>query len=200
VAFIVLLAGPGVPGEQLLRTQGAANMKATGLGSKVVDLQNQLQKRLFEAIKAEKDSAALEKRLREVIDDVAAKLNDDDKKLFGSLKGQIEGQIPLMRSAWLRFFLTYDPQDTLRKVRCPVLALNGEKDVQVDAKENLPAIHKALANGGNKDFNTREMPKLNHLFQTCDSGAVAEYAQIEETFAPVALEVIGDWLARHTGR
>jgi hypothetical protein len=104
----------------------------------------------------------------------------------------------MVLSPWFRHFLDYDPRPALRKTKCPVLALDGEKDLQVDAKTNLKAIADALKEGGNKDFTVREVPNLNHLFQTCKTGAVSEYNSIEETFAPLALETIGDWILERT--
>jgi hypothetical protein len=80
----------------------------------------------------------------------------------------------------------------------PVLAINGEKDVQVSSERNLRAIEQALREGDNRDFKVREMEGLNHLFQTAKSGAVSEYAEIEETIAPAALEEIGHWIETHT--
>jgi hypothetical protein len=74
--------------------------------------------------------------------------------------------------------------------------MNGDKDVQVDAKENLPAIAQALEAGGNRDVTIKELPKTNHLFQTCTTGALSEYAQIEETLSPAALELMGDWIVK----
>jgi pimeloyl-ACP methyl ester carboxylesterase len=96
--------------------------------------------------------------------------------------------------------LTYDPRSSLEKTRCPVLALNGQRDLQVLPQENLTIIREALTAGGNADFETHELPELNHLFQTSATGQVAEYGQIEETFAPSALELIGDWILRHVGK
>ncbi len=84
------------------------------------------------------------------------------------------------------------------KVRCPVLAINGEKDLQVPAKENLAAIRLALEAGGNKDHTVLALPNLNHLFQTSRTGAISEYAQIEETISPAALDTISKWILRHT--
>ncbi len=104
----------------------------------------------------------------------------------------------LVFTPWFRFFIDYDPRPALRKVRCPVLALNGDKDVEVVARENLPAIEKALKEGGNKDFTVLALPGLNHMFQTCKTGAGSESITIEETLAPVALKTVGDWIARHT--
>jgi len=99
---------------------------------------------------------------------------------------------------WFRFFLTYDPQPALRKVQVPILALIGEKDLQVPPKENLAAIGKALDEGGNKDHTLKEMPGLNHLFQTAKTGSITDYGRIEETFAPAALQEIASWIRKHT--
>jgi hypothetical protein len=96
--------------------------------------------------------------------------------------------------------LAYDPRATLKQVKCPVLALNGEKDLQVAAAENLAAIRESLQAGGNHRVKTMELPGLNHLFQRCTTGAVAEYSEIEETFNPGALKLISDWILETVGR
>ena len=106
----------------------------------------------------------------------------------------IDSEVKKVESPWFRFFLTFDPRPTLAKVKCPVLAVNGEKDLQVPPKENLGEIEKALKKGGNTRVTVKELPGLNHLFQTCKTGSVAEYGIIEETIAPAALKVIGDWV------
>jgi hypothetical protein len=90
--------------------------------------------------------------------------------------------------------MTYDPATALRKVTCPVLAINGEKDTQVLPQQNLPAIRAALEQAGNKHFEIDELPGLNHLFQTATTGVPAEYAQIEETISPGALEKMASWI------
>ena len=108
-------------------------------------------------------------------------------------------QCAKMLSPWFRRFLTLDPRDYLKKVTCPVLAINGEKDLQVPPKQNLPEIKKALEAGGNKDVTTLELPSLNHLFQNCKTGSPNEYADIEETFAPTALELVTTWIRKRNG-
>ena len=95
---------------------------------------------------------------------------------------------------WFRFFLTYDPAPTLTEVRCPVLAVTGENDLQVPPKENLSVIGEALNAGGNRNVTLMELPGLNHLFQTSETGAPSEYGQIEETMSPVLLEAVSDWI------
>ncbi|MCI0525240.1 MAG: hypothetical protein L0Y75_08275 [Acidobacteria bacterium] len=103
-----------------------------------------------------------------------------------------------MNSPWFRYFLTFDPRPALQKVKCPVLALNGENDLQVAVNENLREIEAALKAGGNKDVTIARLPKLNHLFQTSETGSPNEYIKIEETIAPVALKTIGDWILKQT--
>ncbi len=135
-------------------------------------------------MKGEKDDAVLEKKVRE--------------KLAGQVSpGQLGAQIKAISSPWFRYFIEHDPATALRKVTCPVLAINGEKDLQVPPKQNLPAIRKALEAGGNKNFEVAELPGLNHLFQTAKTGAPREYAEIEETMSPVALEKIASWVLKH---
>jgi len=106
----------------------------------------------------------------------------------------IKMTIQQVTSPWFRFFLFYDPVPALRKVQCPVLALNGEKDLQVPARVNLEGIKLAVTQGGNSRIVTAMMPGLNHLFQHATTGSPTEYAGIEETFAPEALSTINDWI------
>jgi fermentation-respiration switch protein FrsA (DUF1100 family) len=107
-------------------------------------------------------------------------------------------QIKTVSSPWFRDLLTYDPAPTLTKLTCPVLVLNGEKDLQVPPSQNLPPIRKALEAGGNKNFEIIELPGLNHLFQTAKTGGIGEYAEIEETMSPAAMEKISSWVLKQT--
>ena len=102
-------------------------------------------------------------------------------------------------SPWFRYFMTTDPAQFLRRVQCPVLALNGTLDLQVDVDQNLPPIEAALAEAGNDDVTTHRLDKLNHLFQTAQTGSVAEYGQIEETVAPEVLELMAAWITARVG-
>jgi fermentation-respiration switch protein FrsA (DUF1100 family) len=103
----------------------------------------------------------------------------------------------MLTSPWFRFFLDYDPLPNLQKTTCPVLVLYGQNDLQVPAKVNMPLLQKAFAKAGNKDADIRQLALLNHLFQHSYSGSPAEYAAIQETFAPEALQTISDWLEPH---
>jgi fermentation-respiration switch protein FrsA (DUF1100 family) len=99
-----------------------------------------------------------------------------------------------MNSPWIRHFLSYDPRPTLEQVTVPVLAINGEKDLQVPAEINLTEIAAALERGGNPDATALMLPGLNHLFQEADTGSPSEYAQIPETMNPAALDAVSSWI------
>ena len=183
VRFIVLMAGPGVPGDQIIVEQGRLIEEAAGATKEKAAQDADKQRELFALVEKEKDGAILDKELRA---NLAGRVPD----------AQIDMAIQQVTSPWMRYTLTYDPATALRKVACPVLALNGEKDLQVSAAQNLPAIKKALEEGGNKQIEIDELPGLNHLFQTAKTGSPTEYAQIEETISPVALDKVASWILK----
>ncbi len=192
VAFVVLLAGTGVPGDEILEAQSSLILKAMGAKAEDVDKQVAIARKTYQTLRTVLDDAALDKALAALQTEALDALADPKLKELG--KAQSEAQMKMIKTPWFRYFLTYDPRPALSKVKCPVLAINGENDLQVPPKQNLPEIAKALKSGGNLDVTTRELPGLNHLFQTSKTGAPSEYASIEETFSPKALEVIGDWI------
>lgn len=194
IAYVVLMAGPGLPGEEILILQGALVAKAEGKSDEQIAENRELQERIFEIIRSEKDPQAAEARMRLTIKDGLTRLSAVDKEATSVTVEFVEAQVQAVQSPWFRFFLTYDPRPALRKVKCPVLALNGEKDLQVPARENLAAIEGALKVGHNPRMTVKELPKLNHLFQTSETGRISEYARNEETIAPIALELIGSWI------
>jgi len=108
----------------------------------------------------------------------------------------VESQFKVLTTPWMVYFLKYNPATSLEKVKCPVLAINGDKDLQVPSKINLDAIQKALSKGGNTKATMKELPGLNHLFQECTTGSPQEYIKIEQTFSPTALNVISDWITQ----
>ncbi|HRX11920.1 MAG TPA: alpha/beta hydrolase [Draconibacterium sp.] len=188
IAFIVLLAGPGIKGEQIVYKQVELLNRAAGLTEEQVTQKLHLQKKIFDILLNEKDTVNQMERLQQAFSNgTYATMSDDGKKI-------VDTNLNVLKTRWFQFFLTYDPYPALVKLECPVLALNGGKDLQVPPKENLNAIEKALKEGGNKNFKTVEIENLNHLFQTCGTGAVAEYAQIEETISPAVLEILRDWI------
>jgi hypothetical protein len=198
VAFIVLLAGTGIPGDQILYLQQAAIARQMGASTPTILINRAVEQLLLTAIKRGTDPAAPDPKSKQPVDDRRAPPPKDDKKpADNEASAAMDKLAKRVGSPWLRFFISYDPRPALREVRCPVLALIGSKDIQVPAKENLPEIEKALKAGGNKNYMVKELPNLNHLFQTCRTGNIDEYGRIEETFAPSALELIADWVSRH---
>ncbi|HEV3039611.1 MAG TPA: alpha/beta fold hydrolase [Candidatus Angelobacter sp.] len=184
VAFIVMMAGSGVPGDAIITEQLRLIEEASGKSHEQAVKDAADEEEVLALVKREKNDAVLENELRE--------------KLAGRIpKAQLGAAIQQATSPWFRYFVAYDPSSALIKVKCPVLAINGEKDLQVPPGQNLPAIRKALEAGGNKDFEVNELPGLNHLFQTAKTGSPSEYGSIEETISPVALEKMASWILKH---
>ncbi len=187
VAFIVLMAGPGVIGSRLLIEQERALSLAMGASASVAATGEEKMRQLYALAAGPMDTASLNVALKRQL-----------------LADQVPPQkiallIKAMDSPWMRYFLRYDPAPTLERVRCPVLALGGSKDLQVPAEQNLGGIRRALIAGGNRHFEVKEMAGLNHLFQPAHTGLVSEYATIPITIAPAALVTITRWVKRQAG-
>ncbi len=199
VAFIVLLAAPGFPGDKILEMQTELIAKAQKLASEeeIMRAKN-LNKQIYLIIKQEEDNKIAEKKIRKIIEDALAETPEKEREAMGKSETMIDKEIQQLLSPWFRFFLSYDPKPALKKIKFPVLAINGEKDLQVPPEENLTAIEEAFKAGGNKNYIVKELPGLNHLFQKATTGLPAEYGQIEETFSPTALKLIGDWIKEQT--
>lgn len=202
VAFIVMMAGPGITGEEILYLQSDLISRAEGVDNETIARNNALMKSIYSVIKEEQNDNIAAEKLQKLILDEVANMSEEEKQNSGfsedDLDSQVNSQVQNLISPWMRFFLTYDPAPTLMKVKCPVLAINGEKDLQVPPEENLRAIEEALKAGGNRDYTVKELPGLNHLFQTAETGSPSEYAKINETISPKALELIGDWILERT--
>ena len=194
VDFIVLMAGTGIVGKELLKKQTALILKANGYDEEKIKRDIDVLSRMYEVIVNEKDTSVAREKIKEIFDKSYAELTNEEKKEIGDPTQFFNQQVKTLLSPWFRFFLRYDPYPTLTKVKVPVLAINGEKDLQVPPEENLEMIKKALKEGGNKNYKVIELPGLNHLFQTAETGSPAEYSKIEETISPVALKTITDWI------
>ncbi|MBN1362351.1 MAG: alpha/beta fold hydrolase [Sedimentisphaerales bacterium] len=200
VSFIVLMAGTGVTGAQIIEGQITRLLKAAGAEPSVIDASLAAQRQVVDIARRETDVEVMKQKVREVMAQSVSRLDEKEKQALGYSDAYVDMQAAGVASPWFRFFLSYDPRPTLMKVRCPVLAVNGALDVQVWADENLPVIEDALKAGGNTDVTIRKLPGLNHLFQTASTGDIREYARIEETFAPTALETIAAWIDSQVGR
>lgn len=195
VAFLVLLAGPGLTGEQILLMQAGIINKKAGLNDKELAADNLLRTKIFAAIKKNSDNEKATTKVKAFFRS-SKKKNPEMKGLSQLDDNQIDLFIQQCTTPWFRTFLVLDPIDYLSKVHCPLLALNGSLDVQVPAKENLEAIEKALIFGGNSSYSIEEIPGTNHLFQQAKTGNVDEYGKIEETMSPEVLEKIATWIGK----
>ena len=186
VAFVVMMAGPGAPTRELMKAQRAAISKPWASRPAMIAAN--------EVTQAKVEAALAEAKPYEEAKADAIKL----LVAAGVPEAAAPGQIAQLNSVWYKWFIAYDPAPTLRKLKMPVLALDGDKDTQVISSLNLPAIREALK--ANPDATAVELPGLNHLFQTATTGGPAEYAQIEETTAPAALNLMVDWVVKHSHR
>ena len=184
VAWIVLMAGPGIPGDTILAEQGRLIRAAMGISPEASAKAGDVNGKVIAIVKASKDEADARAKAKPLL--LAA----------GMTENAADAAVTTFASDWFRFFFNYDPAPTLAKVRVPILAIDGSLDLQVPPKEDLAAIKAATR--GNPDVTTLELPGLNHLFQTAKTGAPNEYQTIEETLSPAALKVMGDWIEAHT--
>lgn len=193
IAFIVSLAGTGVKGEEIIHRQNSDISSAMEAEEKDIKEAIATNKKLFAVLKKEPDNDKAEEKINAVYKKILMKKKTSPEDIEKSIK-QLATIFNKMSYTWFRYFIITDPATYWKKVKCPVLALNGEKDLQVVADVNLPAIEKSLRKGGNKSVETISLPGLNHLFQHCETGLPTEYGEIEETFSPEVLKIISDWI------
>ncbi|MCH7785815.1 MAG: alpha/beta fold hydrolase [Bacteroidetes bacterium] len=193
VAFIILLAGPGLPGSDIITMQAELIARVKGETEENIKTGKDFNIKVFKEINTQTDVTELKNTLDNIFSEFYDNLSKEEKEKTGSKKSFLLRSKTLL-TPWFRYFLKYDPRPTLEKVKCPVLALNGEKDLQVPPKENLKEIEIALKKGDNKNFKIVELPGLNHLFQTAKTGSPSEYSKITETFSPKALKIILEWI------
>jgi uncharacterized protein len=193
VAFIVSLAGPGVSGEDIINRQSADISRVSGVDDKKIKESISANRKIFAILKKEADNKNAFDKMTAEYKKILEKKKIPMEELEKELK-QFQAQINPAGLTWMRYFISTNPADFWKKVKCPVLALNGSKDLQVAADINLDAIAKALKSSGNTSFKTVKLQDLNHLFQHCKTGAPAEYGNIEETFSPEVLKMMADWI------
>ncbi|MFO0555528.1 MAG: alpha/beta fold hydrolase [Polyangiaceae bacterium] len=194
VAFVVSLAGTGLSGAEINPLQVEAIMKKSGAPPEKIASIVAGQRDLMGLIARDAPEADIDRALGELVK-ISADGEAVDPKV---VEAKLAGEKAALLSPWFKSFVKLDPRETWQKVKVPVLALNGSNDVQVPSKENLAAIGAALEKGGNKRAKLVELANLNHLFQTSKTGLVSEYALIEETFAPAALDALTAWLLEVT--
>ena len=202
VAFLVLLAGPGEPGKQILIEQTGAIAKASGADQATVDQQVALQKQVLDAVLTGQGLDQVQTELVQQFKAAADKLPQSQREALGDLdkwaEQNVQAQLTSLQGAWMKFFLTHDPAPVIEKVHAPILALFGGKDVQVPASSNEPAIKAACEKAGNKDCTTKVFPDANHLFQAAQTGGPNEYATLKPEFAPGVVDTITSWVVEHS--
>jgi len=194
IDFIVLLAGTGIRGDKLLLAQQALIGEASGMSPNQLAENELISKKAFEIILKEQGEEEMKGEIRNYMTQVFRNIPAGNIPGGMSEEEFVTAQVNQLSSPWMQYFIKYDPAPALEKVSCPVLAINGEKDLQVPPKENLEAIKAALTKGGNTNVTTLELPGLNHLFQEAETGMLSEYATIEQTFSPLAMEVVLNWI------
>jgi len=198
VAFVVMLAGTGIPGERMALIQVETVSRSRGAGEAAIGKERRFYEGMLQVIKTQENARAAEAAIRRLIAEALAGMSEAEKKeLNVSEKSLIQDMIEYLADyPWNRFIMSYDPAAALGKVRCPVLSLNGDKDTQVPADIHLAAIEQALRDAGNTRSEVRKVPGLNHMFQTAKTGHPREYRDIEETISPAVLQLVGDWILK----
>ncbi len=199
VDFIILMAGSSLTGKEILELQGALILGQTEISREGLEVYKKTQSTMLQiAVEIENDEEAL--KILSVVSKAYGDLSEQDQQIIGYNPETFEATLKALLSPWMRTFLTYNPRLILEQVTIPVLAINGEKDLQVPPKENLSEIKAALERGENTDHEIHELKNLNHLFQTCETGAIGEYGTIEETFNKEAMDLMTQWILKKVHR
>jgi dienelactone hydrolase len=199
VSYIVLLAGTGVKGGEILLAQQELIGRAGGATEEDLSEQHKTNSAIFDIIYKSANAEAAKKEITTYMERVYQELKEKEKIPEGMTKESLEeSTLKSVTNPWMYYFIKYDPAPALEKTKCAVLAVNGSKDLQVPPKQNLDAIKKSLEKGKNTKVTTIEFPNLNHLFQECTTGSPEEYAKIEHTISPKVLDEITSWILLQT--
>ncbi|MBA4251769.1 MAG: alpha/beta hydrolase [Chlorobiaceae bacterium] len=197
LAFLILLAGTGLRGDSILLLQSELIARKSGESESMIKKSNDANRKFYSLIISETDSIKLKSETLKYLDGYKNTLTEGELKRIGDWDQFVKRILDTILDEWFKTFVRTDPKDFLTKIKIPVLALIGEHDLQVPPKENLEAIEKYLLEAGNNNFITLELKGLNHLFQECKTCTVAEYGQLEETFSPVALGIMSNWILQN---
>lgn len=183
IPFIVSMAGSAIKGDSILLQQRQAIFKASGMTDEQIAKDSDYMREAFQIAQNTSDKNELKIKLTEILE--------------GSpLSNTVDILVGQFSSPWMRYFLSHDPSADIAKVKCAVLALNGDKDLQVISTPNLNTIKNVLNKNGNNKVTIKEYPALNHLFQSCQTGSPVEYEKIEETINPQVLHDIAEWILK----
>lgn len=198
ISFIILMAGTGVKGIDILKEQSRLIILAGGGTEKEAEENNSILEKAYKCVLSDTGWDELQILVENSIKNNYDKMTDEEKKSIKDLdeysKSMAKMSVQQMKSTWMKYFMVYDPEPALEKVKCPVLMLFGENDLQVPPKQNKEPMENALKKGGNNDYKTVIIPKANHLFQECDNGNPADYQKLKKEFAPGFLDAITGWI------
>lgn len=195
VAFVVLMAGGNIPGDEQMMLQNYLLGKSNGMPEEELKKLSLINRQIYDVIKQESDLNIMKTRLLAVFNKEMRPLLISKGVPAEEVDQYVAMQIRELATPWYSNFIKYDPTPALLKIKCPILALNGEKDLQVAPIANLDAVTRAAVKSGNKKVTVKQMPGLNHLFQESATGDPAEYGKTEQTIAPSALNEISSWIA-----
>ena len=198
VAFIILMAGPSVPGGDLVLYQLKTILKAQNISEKIIAKKLHLEKKLIAAIKNGEDLQKYKTDLyNAALDDIKllpAEKRDEIKNDSAYAEKQTSAQLQTLKNPWLKFFITFNPASAIEDLNCPVLILFGGKDMQVPIELNKKPFERAFKNGGNNDYKIIVFPNANHLFQKAGSGMPDEYKTLDKKFVSGFVPAIVKWL------
>jgi hypothetical protein len=201
-AFMVLMAGTAVKGEEVLLEQIGLISRADGGSEAEIARAIALQKRIYKLMGTPEGEKEIAKMLADQARVELEKMPAEQRKAITDPEAYVQNvakaQAMAFNSPWFRYFLAHDPAPALAAAKCPVLALFGAKDMQVSARQNLPVMERAFKKGGNRDATVKVLPEANHLFQKAKTGSPAEYATLEKEFVPGFLEMISAWILEKT--
>lgn len=189
-SFIIMLAGPALSGADILALQNKAILQASGVDTALASwYARYLRTEVYPTVMNNLPKEQVVSKLAEALDRMFTTFSQEELNRLGVNPTVVKAMMSQMTMPWLREFLQYDPQNNLHVISCPVLALFGENDMQVLADINKRMLQKHCPKA-----TIHIMPKLNHLFQTAETGMPIEYGSIEETFSPTALQTMETWL------
>ena len=189
VDFVVMLAGPAVNIWQLMARQNYDVLKSNGIPEDIAKQYAQLASKTYKILN-DKKSSIDDKKAK-----VRANMNEMEKLApSGYDEETLQANLDELFTPWMSYFIDFNPQDYLCKVKVPILALNGDKDVQVYSKDNLAGVEKAMKKAKNSNYKILELKGLNHLFQKCIFGSPNFYGRNEETFNEDAMKTISEWI------
>jgi pimeloyl-ACP methyl ester carboxylesterase len=198
VSFIVLVAGPAVPGNEILELQIETISRLSGVPEEQIERDQVVIKKFFDILNNTEDTIEVNEKLDILYDDYYTSLPDSEKIKPENSKESFDQKKNIFMGKWMRFFLKFDPRTELVKLDIPVFAIFGEKDVQVAPSQNKEEMEKALKKSNSENYKVVVLPGLNHIFQECETGAITEYAKIEQTASPIMLETMTDWIKEIT--